>query len=576
MEKQLMLGNEAVARGAWEAGCRVVSSYPGTPSTEVTESAAKYPDMYCEWAVNEKVSLELCAGAAVAGARAMCAMKHVGVNVAADPLFTLSYTGVNGGLVMVAADDPGMHSSQNEQDSRCYARAAHLPLLEPADSQECLDFTALAFELSERFDAPVMLRLTTRVAHARMPVALGERLAAPLKPYRKDIAKYVMMPAMARSRHVAVEARMNALAEYAEGCPVNRVEMRDTRIGVISSGMAYQYVREALPEASVLKLGMVHPLPRRMIERFAASVDRLLVIEELEPVIEDQLAGWGIMVTGKALTGRQGELSVNRLRSVLGLPEAERRAMPAVPPRPPVMCAGCPHRGPMTVLKKLKLTVTGDIGCYTLGALAPVDALDTSLCMGASIGMAQGFERADAANAARTVAVIGDSTFLHTGVNALISAAFNQARTTVMILDNSITAMTGHQPNPNSGRNLSGERPPIDLAALCLACGVRRVRKVDAFDLAALEAALKEETAADELSVIIAGRPCALLDKSRRPAFRVDPEKCRGCWRCIKLSCPAISKAGKVSRIDEVQCAGCGLCVQTCPFGAIGKAGGEV
>ncbi len=577
MDKQLMLGNEAIARGAWEAGCRVVSSYPGTPSTEVTEYICQYGDIYSEWAVNEKVALEVCAGAATAGARALCAMKHVGVNVAADPLFTLSYTGTNGALVLIAADDPGMHSSQNEQDSRLYARAAHVPMFEPSDSQECKDFTKLAFDVSEEFDVPVMVRTTTRIAHARSMVGLEGRVEHPVNAYQKNPAKYVMMPAMARPRHIAVEARTEKLAEYANTCPANRVETRGKALGVIASGMAYQYVREALPEASVLKLGMVHPLPKKLIEAFASSVERLVVIEELEDFVEAQIASWGIKVEGKNLTGYQGELSIAKLRHAFDLAPDQSLAALALPPRPPVMCAGCPHRGPFTALKKLGMTVTGDIGCYTLGALKPVDAIDTTLCMGASVGMAQGFERASGAFSHKTVAVIGDSTFLHSGVTSLISAAYNGSHATVMILDNTITGMTGHQPNPNTGRNLHGEKAPkLDLEALCLACGVNRVRTVDAFDLLALERAIKEEATADELSVIIAHRPCALLDKkTKHPAYRVNPDACKGCMQCMKLSCPALHKTGKLAQIDETQCVGCGLCVQTCKFGAIEKAGEE-
>ncbi|MEG2858726.1 MAG: indolepyruvate ferredoxin oxidoreductase subunit alpha [Clostridia bacterium] len=578
MEGQLMLGNEAIARGAWEAGVHVVSSYPGTPSTEVTEACATYPEIYTEWATNEKVALEVCAGASVGGARALACMKHVGVNVAADPLFTAAYTGVNGGLVVLCADDPGMHSSQNEQDSRYYARAAHLIMLEPSDSQECKDLMTLAFDLSEQFDTPVMVRTTTRVAHARSMVTLGARSDVAVKPYEKNAGKYVMMPGMARPRHVVVERRMNDAADYANTCPANKVLMKGKALGIVCSGVAYQYVREALPDASILKLGMVYPLARETIAQFARSVERLVVIEELEGFFEEQIAAWGIPVEGKKLTGLQGELSVNRIRKIFDLPVDEAFSAAQIPGRPPVMCAGCPHRGPFSVLSRLGYHVTGDIGCYTLGALAPLCTLDTTLCMGASIGMAQGMARARGeAFGQKTVAVIGDSTFLHSGVPSLISAVYNRSHETVIILDNTITGMTGHQPNPNTGREIHGNpAPKIDLEALCRGCGVRRVRTVDAFDLAALEEAIKEETACQEVSVIVAFRPCALLDKKRKKAcLAVDPDKCVGCFQCMKLSCPAIERvegARKV-RINRTMCVGCGLCKQSCKFGAIEGAG---
>ena len=578
MEQKLMLGNEAVARGAYEAGANVVSSYPGTPSTEITEFAAKYPEMYVEWAVNEKVAMEVCAGASLGGARALTCMKHVGVNVAADPLFTLSYTGVNGGLVVACADDPGMHSSQNEQDSRYYARAAHLPMLEPCDSKECRDFAVAAFALSEQFDTPVMLRLVTRVSHARSLVDLRPRADVPLRDYKKDIAKNVMMPAMARGRHVALEKRMAALCEYVETAPQNRVEMRETKIGVICAGIAYEYVREALPEASVLKLGIVNPLPRKLIEKFASSVDTLYVVEELEPVIEEQIASWGVPVQGKNLTGLQGELSVRRVREIFGREAPKSCPAQDIPGRPPVMCAGCPHRGPYTVLKKLGVHVSGDIGCYTLGALPPVSAVDSVLCMGASVGMAQGVIRARGDEyAKKSVAVIGDSTFLHSGVTSLINAAYNQSPETLIILDNRITGMTGHQPNPASGKDIHGNpAPELDLEALCRACGVKRVQTVDAFDMKALEAAIKDEMNAGEVSVIIARQPCALLNKkNKRAPYHVNTEKCRGCFACMRVSCPAIEKKEGKAYIDVNQCAGCALCLQTCPFGAIEKAVSE-
>ncbi|MDO4548136.1 MAG: indolepyruvate ferredoxin oxidoreductase subunit alpha [Clostridia bacterium] len=578
MSEKLMLGNEAIARGAWEAGVNVVSSYPGTPSTEITECVAEYDEVYTEWATNEKVALEVCCGASVAGARAMCCMKHVGVNVAADPLFTAAYTGVNGGLLIVCADDPGMHSSQNEQDSRFYARSAHVAMLEPSDSRECRDFAKLAFEISEKFDTPVMLRITTRIAHSRSMVDMKDRVEVPIKEYKKDAAKYVMMPAMAKPRHIAVEKRMEELSQYVEECPVNRMTIKDGAIGVICSGISYQYVREALPEASILKLGVVYPLPRKLIENFASKVERLVVIEELEPFMEDIIAAWGIPVEGVNLTGLQGELSVNKVKAAFGKELPEILTPSPIPGRPPVMCAGCPHRGPFSVLSRLGYHVTGDIGCYTLGALKPLCALDTTLCMGASIGMAQGFFHARGEQfAQKTVAVIGDSTFLHSGVTSLISAVYNQSNITVIILDNTITGMTGHQPNPNTGREIHGNpAPKIDLDALCRGCGVERVKTVDSFDLKGLEAILKEETAYNGVSVIIARRPCALLDKKRTAKpYRVDGDKCVGCGRCMKLSCPAISRVGRKVKIDPNQCVGCSLCFDTCSVGAIERTGDD-
>ena len=577
MAKELLLGNEAIARGAWEAGCRLVSSYPGTPSTEVTENCAKYPEMYTEWATNEKVAAEVAVGASIGGARALCCMKHVGLNVAADPLYTAAYTGVLGGLVLNVADDPGMHSSQNEQDSRFHARASIVPMLEPSDSQECLDYTKAAFALSERFDTPMLLRTTTRIAHARSMVQLSGREEAAVKEYQKNPMKNVMMPGMARARHIIVEQRMTDMAEYANDCEWNRTEMRGTKVGVITSGICYQYVREALPEASILKLGLVHPLGERLIREFAAKVSELFIIEELEPVIEEQVRAMGIACKGKELTGRQGELSVNKVKKIMGEAVPEYHELPMVAPqRPPIMCAGCPHRGPYSILAKLKMHVMGDIGCYTLGALPPLSALDASLCMGASVGLAQGITRARGeAFGKNTVAVIGDSTFLHSGVPSLISAAYNKSPMTLMILDNRITGMTGHQPNPASGKDIHGnEAEVLDIEALCRACGVKRVRTLDAFDLAGLEAAIKEETATDEVSVIIARRACALLDKSAyKPALAIDKDKCKKCMACMKMGCPAIVKGEDGLSIDAAQCVGCELCIQTCKFGAITKAG---
>ncbi|MEA5014655.1 MAG: indolepyruvate ferredoxin oxidoreductase subunit alpha [Candidatus Limiplasma sp.] len=568
-----MLGNEAVARGAWEAGVRVVSSYPGTPSTEITECAANYEEINCQWATNEKVAAEVTFGAAMAGARAMTCMKHVGVNVAADPLFTAAYTGVNAGLVWVCADDPAMHSSQNEQDSRYYARAAHVPMLEPADSQECLDFTKLAFRMSEELDTPVMVRLTTRIAHARSLAQVGEREDVAVKAYQKDVMKYVMMPGMARKRHLAVEKREAFLAEAADRMPINKVEWREKDIGVITSGCSYQYVREALPKASVLKLGMVYPLPMKMIADFASRVKRLIVIEELEGLIEKDVAAAGISVEGKALTGVQGELSSEKVRAVvLGEPLA---ADPNVdlPARPPVLCPGCPHRGIFHTLKKLKLRVMGDIGCYTLAALPPLSAMDACLCMGASIGMASGLERAQGkAFSKGTVAVLGDSTFLHSGITPLIDAVYSQEAITVLILDNRITGMTGHQQNPATGKDIHGDpAPEVDLEKLVLGCGVKHVRILDPFDLKGTEAALREETERDAVSVLILRRACALLDKGPHDVYYV--KDCKNCGQCMKISCPAIRRQGKRAAIDPAQCSGCGLCAEVCPFGAI--HGGE-
>ncbi|MBQ2700587.1 MAG: indolepyruvate ferredoxin oxidoreductase subunit alpha [Clostridia bacterium] len=568
--KKLMLGNEAVARGAYEAGVHVVASYPGTPSTEITEFCAKYPEMNCEWAPNEKVASEVAFGAAMAGARSMTCMKHVGVNVAADPLFTAAYTGGNGGMVFVCADDPAMHSSQNEQDSRFYARSAHVPMLEPSDSQECKDFTKLAFELSEAYDTPVFVRVVTRIAHARSAVEMEERQQIAVKSFDKNPQKYVMMPGMARKRHPVVEAREKQLA--LDGCslPVNRVEMGDAQLGVICAGTCYQYVKEALPQASVLKLGLVHPLPMNLIREFAQQVNRLIVIEELEGFMEEQIAAAGIPVEGKTLTGLQGELSVNKLRAIFGesVPEESAQALPA---RPPVLCPGCPHRGAFYAMKKLKLNVFGDIGCYTMAALPPLGILDACLCMGASVGMAFGAEKAQGKDFSRhSVAVLGDSTFIHSGITSLIDSVYNGGTTTVVILDNRITAMTGHQPNPATGKNILGEpAPQVDLEALCKAAGVKHVRVVDPFDLPAMTAALKEETAREAVSVIIARRPCALLIKEKVTPCHI--ENCRNCGVCMGLGCPALQRTPEGVRVDTSLCTGCGLCMSVCPFNAIHK-----
>ncbi len=580
-KKELMLGNAAAARGFWEAGCSFASSYPGTPSTEVTEFAADYPELYAEWAPNEKVALESAFGASLAGARSFAAMKHVGLNVAADPLFTMSYTGVNGGLAVVVADDPGMHSSQNEQDSRHYAVAAKLPMLEPADADECREFAAASLELSEKFDAPVLLRLTTRVAHSRSAVCLGERNEAAPGKYEKDPGKYVMMPANAKKRHVFVEERTAALSEYAENCALNRV-VKGGKIGVIAAGIAFQYAREALGDAaSYLKLGMVNPLPEKLIREFAASVDRLIVVEELDPVIETQVRAMGIACEGKELFTMLGEYTAAMIAEAVLGKKTCAAPVPPVPPRPPVLCPGCPHRGIFYVLSKLKLFVSGDIGCYTLGALPPLGALDTTLCMGGSVSGLHGWCKAAGKEASsRSVAVIGDSTFIHSGITGLINIVYNGSPATVLILDNSITGMTGHQQNPCTGLTLKNTpAPAVDLEGLCRAVGVKRVRTVDPFDLAAAEAALREETSADEPSVIIVKRPCALLKSEiskRRPPVVIDSEKCRRCRACMRIGCPAISfKKETGAVIDRTLCVGCGMCEQLCAFNAISDADGK-
>ena len=568
-----MLGNKAVARGLYEAGCRFVSSYPGTPSTEITEEAAKFDEIYAEWAPNEKVALESAIGASMAGARSFAAMKHVGLNVAADPLFTASYTGVNGGLIVCVADDPGMHSSQNEQDSRHYAAAAKLPMLEPADSQECIDFVKTAFELSERFDTPVLLRTCTRIAHSQSAVALDVRATPALRPYEKDPKKFVMSPGNAIPRHVFVETRMNALLQYAGQTPLNRVEMGN-RIGFVTSGTCYQYVREVMPEASVFKLGMVHPLPIEQIRTFAGKVDTLYVVEELDPVIETALLAAGIRVDGgKALFGLTGELSQGKLAAALGRSVPSKEVFgETVPVRPPVMCPGCPHRGLFYTLSKLKLTVLGDIGCYTLGAAAPLAAIDSTVCMGASISMLHGFTKVlGAEQAAKTVAVIGDSTFMHSGMTGIVNLVYNKSIATVLVLDNAITGMTGHQQNPTTGLTLKNEpTKALRIEDVCRGLGIERVRVVDPQDLAGLEQAILEELAVDAPSVIVVRRPCALLKYvPRKRALTVDAERCKGCKKCMRIGCPAIVFENGVSRIDETLCVGCGLCVQLCAFGAI-------
>ena len=566
--KELMLTNKAIARGAWEAGVKVLSAYPGTPSTEIAENFAVMDGVYAEWAPNEKVAVEVAIGAAVAGGRAMACMKHVGLNVAADPLFTVAYTGVNAGLVIVVADDPGMHSSQNEQDSRFYARSAHIPMLEPSSAQEAKEFVKLAYEMSEKFDTPVLVRETTRVAHSHGVVELCEREEQPVKPYEKTISKYVMMPANAIRRHVVVEARDNALTEYANASPLNRAEYTDeSQVGIVCSGVVYEYVKEALPEANVFKVATVYPVPTKAIKEFAKKVSKLYVAEELEPFIEDALKAEGVECIGKELFSLQGEISVPILLEKFGKSAGKAVEPTPVPARPPVMCAGCPHRGVFYVLNKLKLTVNGDIGCYTLGAVPPLSAVDTCVCMGASVGMAHGFKKATNGES-KNVAVIGDSTFLHSGVTGLINAVYNRSGITLIILDNSTTGMTGHQQHPATGKDLQGNPAPIVLLdELVKACGVKELSIVDAYDVKAVEAAVKAATASTEVSVIIAQRPCALLDKSKKPSAEV--AGCKSCGICMKLGCPAISMGENGVVIDANQCTGCGVCAKVCPFHAI-------
>ncbi|MBQ3226377.1 MAG: indolepyruvate ferredoxin oxidoreductase subunit alpha [Clostridia bacterium] len=571
--KKLMLGNEAVARGAFEAGVTVASSYPGTPSTEITEFIAKYDEIYSEWAPNEKVAVETAIGASTAGGRALSAMKHVGLNVAADPLFTVSYIGTNGGLVLVVADDPGMHSSQNEQDSRHYAIGAKVPMLEPSDSAECKEFTKKAFEISEEFDTPVILRLTTRVAHSQSLVDLEDRQEVGVREYKKDIAKNVMIPANARPKHVMVEERTKKLAAFGETSDLNRVEMRDTKIGIIAAGISYQYAREACPTASILKLGMIHPMPEQRIRDFASKVDTLYVVEQLDPVIETYVRGLGISVIGKEKFTLLGEYSAQMLReTILGEKVKEtKKAEEIIPVRPPVMCPGCSHRGVFYVLKKLGLTVTGDIGCYSLGCAKPLEAIDTIVCMGGSITAAHGMEKARGKDFARkTVAVLGDSTFIHSGITGLIDVVYNKGTTTTIILDNSITGMTGHQQNPSTGFTIKNEPTRnVDLEMLCHAVGVDRVVIADPFDVDNFEKVVKAEIAAEEPSVIIAQRPCALIKKAGYTGLYVINDKCKNCKLCMKLGCPAISLTEKGPKIDETLCVGCGLCPNVCKFGAI-------
>lgn len=572
--KQLMLGNQALARGLYEAGCSVVSSYPGTPSTEVTEEAAKYDEIYCEWAPNEKVAMEVAFGASLAGKRSFCGMKHVGLNVAADPLFTCSYTGVNAGMVICVADDAGMHSSQNEQDSRHHAVAAKLPMLEPSDSKEACEFAKKAYELSERFDTPVIIKMCTRVAHSQSVVETKDRIVPEDRPYEKNIAKYVMMPANAIRRHPVVEERTKDLIAYAEDCEFNRVEMGDTKLGIITSSTSYQYVKEIFGEnASILKLGLINPLPEKLILNFAARVDKLVIVEELDPIIENHCRALGLSVTGKDALPMEGEYTQNLIAEKLGVSVPSYKTLSeTLPNRPPVMCAGCPHRGLFYILSKNKCTVLGDIGCYTLGAVAPLNAMEMTLCMGASVSSIHGFNKAlGEESEKKTVAVIGDSTFMHSGMTGLANIAYNQSNSTVIILDNSITGMTGHQQNPTTGRNIKGEPAgKIDLESLCRAMGFERVRVADPYQLDECEKILKEELAAKEPSVIISRRPCALLKYVKHNApLTVEMKNCTGCKSCMRLGCPAISIKNGKAAIDNTLCVGCGVCQQLCKFDAL-------
>ncbi len=572
-KKVIMLGNEAIARGAYEAGVKVSAAYPGTPSTEISESLVQYrDDLYCEWSPNEKVATEVAIGASVSGVRAMACMKHVGFNVAADPAYTVSYMGVNGGLVIVVADDPGLYSSQNEQDTRMVARAAQLPVLEPSDSSEAKEYMKLAFELSEKFDRPFVFRTTTRLAHSQGLVELEERECPEDKPYVKNIQKTVMMPGNAKLRHVEIEKRNLELQEAADTLPINTVEMNDTKIGVITSGIPYQYVKEALPNASVLKLGMVNPLPRKMIEEFASKVEKLYIVEELDPVIEEQVRSWGIQAIGKEIFTVQGEYSANMIRAAIGGEKLEIAAPAAAPGRPPILCPGCPHRSVYYVLNKLKLHAAGDIGCYTLGAVAPLSVVDTTICMGASISSLHGIEKAKGKEYIKDwVAVIGDSTFLHTGVNSLMNMMYNNATGTVIILDNSTTGMTGHQDHAATGKTLQGDPTyAIDIPGLCRAMGVKNVVEVNAFDIETLEKTVKEEVARDEVSVIITKTPCVLLSKAKKPLYVAHEDKCKKCGMCMKPGCPAMTKnPDGTIHIDDTMCTGCGLCASLCKFDAI-------
>ena len=585
MAKKIMLGNEAFARGAWEAGVKVISSYPGTPSTEVTETAAKFEEIHVEWAPNEKVGVEVAMGASIGGVRSLSCMKHVGLNVAADPFFTAAYTGVTGGAVVLVADDNGCHSSQNEQDSRYYGRSAGVPVLEPSTSQECKDYIMKAYEISEKYDTVVLMRSNTRVSHSRGIVELGERTERDRIPYVKNVQKYVAMPAMARKLHVAQEKRMAQIEEDSVSSPLNTVEMADTSIGIITSGICYQYVKEALPDVSVLKMGMINPMPKGLIKDFASKVDKLYVIEEGDPFFEEQIRAMGTEVAGgKDMFTIQGEYNANMIREAFGRPVCDGDVCPAcsaveeeaaaAPGRPPLLCAGCPHRGLFHVLHKLKKTVLGDIGCYTLSALPPMSTIDACLCMGASITMAHGFEKA-VGSSKDVVAVLGDSTFFHSGITGLVNMNYNGAKGTVIILDNRITGMTGHQNNPATGKNAKGqEAPAIDIATLCKACGVKHVVEIDPFEVKELEKIVKEETEREELSVIITKRPCALIVKQPNIPYVVS-DKCKNCRLCMDIGCPAIELRDGKPYIVKERCVGCGLCERICPFGCIAVTGKE-
>ncbi len=571
--KELMLGNKAVARGLYEAGCKVVSSYPGTPSTEITEEAALYNEIYCEWAPNEKVALEVAHGASLGGVRSACAMKHVGLNVAADPLFTISYQGLNAGLVICVADDPGMHSSQNEQDSRHYARAAKVPMLEPSDSYEALLFTKKAFEISEKFNTPVLLKMCTRISHSQSIVETNPRIEQNQTPYVKDSAK-VMMTVNSRNAHVRVEERTRKLRDYGESCDLNRVEMADTSLGIITSSTSYQYAREVFGEnVSILKLGMVYPLPEKLIKDFAARVDKIIVLEELDPVIENHCRQLGIQVSGKDIFPICGEFSQNTVRECMKLKAPDTLHIEAsIPGRPPVMCAGCPHRGIFYILHKKNCMVYGDIGCYTLGAVAPLNAMDLNVCMGASCSGLHGFNKAMGREGEeRSVGVIGDSTFIHSGITGITDIAYNMSNSTVIILDNSITGMTGHQQNPSTGKNIKGEPAgKVDLEALCRALGYKRIRVVDPYELENVENVLTEELSAKEPSIIISRRPCVMIKGTvHNPPLKVNEDKCVGCKSCMKIGCPAISVRDKKARIDATLCIGCKVCTQMCKLGAL-------
>ncbi|MBR2943889.1 MAG: indolepyruvate ferredoxin oxidoreductase subunit alpha [Clostridia bacterium] len=572
-KKTIMLGNEAIARGAYEAGVKLSSAYPGTPSTEISEYLAKYDEVYTEWAPNEKVATEVAIGASFSGVRSLACMKHVGLNVASDPLYTFAYTGVNGGAVIVVADDPGLASSQNEQDTRMVARSAHVPVLEPSDSQEAKDFMKIAYEISEEYDTPVILRTTTKLAHSQSAVELCDRVEVDDKEYSRNVAKYVMMPASAIGRHVVVEDRENRLASDAYSLSVNRIEKGDNKIGFITSGIAYQYVKEVCPNASVLKLGLVNPLSKKLIEEFCSSVETVYVFEELEPVIEEQVRAWGINVIGKEAFTRQGEYSANLLKRVLYGSDDAVFDKTAVPNRPPILCPGCPHRSVYSVLNKLKIHASGDIGCYTLGAVPPLGVVDTCVCMGASISALHGMEKGKGKDYIKNwVAVIGDSTFLHTGVNSLINLVYNKSTATVMILDNRTTGMTGHQDHAATGKTLKGEETyAIDLAELCRAIGVPNVIEVNAFDTKELERIVKESTQSDVLTVIITKAPCVLLKGQKFPnVCKANFEACKKCGMCLKIGCPAITKnSDGTIKIDQTMCNGCGLCKSYCKFNAI-------